>query len=574
MLRELSINDFAIIEQLNLKLGYGFVVFTGETGAGKSIIVDAVEMILGGRADASMVRSGAERSIIEGVFQIDTAIREEILGKLEAEGLRDSDESVLLGREIRLEGRNICRVNGRTVNLAFLREIGELLVDVHGQSEHLSLLRVNEHIHLLDRYAQIEPLLAEYSGHYSQLLLTRRKLAELRQRETDAVRRMDLLSFQIQEIDTAKLIPDETAGLKEERSRLANAEHLTVQAEKIIAALVEGEAQNETALDQLGIALEAMDRLAKIDASMSDASRELEGLVEQTTELGRRVRGYLDNVEFNPQRLEEVEERLALIHDLERKYGGDIPSILNYAEKARLELDGITNAEARKEELLHQELYLLEALRLSGLKLSEARQAAGDEMARLIEEELADLRMEGAQFNVAMTMADDQDGVALDDRRVACTATGLDHVEFMIAPNPGEGLKPLVKIASGGETSRMMLGLKSVLTAADHTPSLIFDEIDQGIGGRVGVIVGRKLWNLSADHQVLCITHLPQLAAYGDQHFRVEKQVDSGRTHAVTHELVDSERIPELALMLGGITEANLESAADMLRTAAAEKCL
>lgn len=574
MLQELHVRDFAIIDQLALAFQPGFVVFTGETGAGKSIIVDAVEMLLGGRADTSMVRAGCQTAIIEGIFVLDEAVRSRVQDILDAEGLLDSPDQVVLGREIRLEGRNICRVNGRTVNLSLLREVGELLVDVHGQSEHLSLLRVPEHIHLLDRYARAEPLLKDYGVAYKELRQVRNELRRLLQAETDASRRVDLLQFQLNEIEAAQLEIGEEETLKQERQRLANAEQLALLTEKVLAALAQGDAREANAIDALGIAYEAMQRLSKLDPVMQDVTDELDAVVEHTTEISRRMRSYLDMMEFEPGRLEEVEERVGLIHDLKRKYGDGIPSILDYAENAHRDLEGITHSEERKVELQKQESRLLEQLSSIGVALSEVRKDAGQLLAEKIEQELKDLRMEGARFSVSQHMHDEDDGIPVGDRRVAFSEAGFDQIEFMVAPNPGEGLKPLVKVASGGETSRLMLGLKTVLTAADHVPSLIFDEIDQGIGGRVGVIVGRKLWNLASDHQVLCITHLPQLAAFGDQHYKVEKRVTDGRTVAVTRELDEPSRIPELAQMLGGVTDVNLESAAEVLRRAGAEKQL
>jgi len=574
MLQELHVRDFAIIDELSLTFKPGFVVFTGETGAGKSIIVDAVEMLLGGRADTSMVRADCDLAIIEGVFYLDDAVRERVTAILDAEGLLDSSDHIVLGREIRLEGRNICRVNGRSVNLSLLREIGELVVDVHGQSEHLSLLRVAEHIHLLDRYAQVDDLLEEYREYFEELRIVRAELRRLLQAETDASRRMDLLQFQLNEIEAAQLQQGEEEALKEERLRLANAEQLAQLTETVLAALVQGDTREVNAVDSLGLALEAMQRLSRLDPTMQDVNQEMDAVVEQTMDISRRMRAYLEMMEFNPGRLEEVEERLGLIHDLKRKFGDGIAAILDYAEKARSELDGITHSEERKGVLQKKENLLVAQLARLGIALSTAREEAGRRLAENIEQELKDLRMEGARFSVAQRMQDAEEGIPVGERRVAFNANGFDQVEFMVAPNLGEGLKPLVKVASGGETSRLMLGLKTVLTAADHVPSLIFDEIDQGIGGRVGVIVGRKLWNLASGHQVLCITHLPQLAAFGDQHYKVEKHVADGRTVAATRELDEEARIPELAQMLGGITEVTLESAAEVLRRASAEKQL
>jgi DNA repair protein RecN (Recombination protein N) len=572
MLTELRIRDFAIIDDLNLKLEPGFIIFTGETGAGKSIIIDAVEMLLGGRADSAMVRTGAEMALIEGTFRLEVTIRDGIHALLEQDGLLDDPEYLTLGREIRSQGRNICRVNGRTVNLGVLRQLGEWLVDVHGQSEHLSLLRVQEHLHLLDRYAQVEDLRNTFGEAYAELSHLRRELGKLRQHERDAVQRADLLSYQINEIQAAALEVGEDAGLLAERTRLSNAEQLTTLAEQAVVALDESAHNRETAIDLLGSATHALAELAKVDSSMDAMHLDAQMLVEQAGDLARRLRIYREGLEYDPKRLDEVEERLGLVRSLQRKYGESIEAILAHADAAREELETISHAEERLKALEAEEVELLSRIGTLGDQLSQARRSSGERLEQAIEAELGELHMQGAQFGVKLFWEDDAEGAPVGERRVAFGSTGLDNVEFLVAPNPGEGLKPLVKIASGGETSRLMLGLKSVLVRADHTPTLIFDEIDQGIGGRVGAVVGRKLRGLAQNHQVLCVTHLPQLGAYGDQHFKVEKQVDSGRTVTLAYPLKDSERIPELALMLGGVTEPNLESAADLFRQAKTTK--
>jgi DNA repair protein RecN (Recombination protein N) len=574
MLEELSIRDFAIIEELSLSLNPGFVVFTGETGAGKSIIIDAVEMLLGGRADTDMVRSGAEVAWIEGTFHIEPDIQVQLHPILEREGLLDDASYVTLGREIRLRGRNICRVNGRTVSLGVMKEIGEWLVDVHGQSEHLSLLRVREHLHLLDRFAKIDQLLSSFAEVYQKTQVVRQELANLRQLEQEASQRADLLAFQINEIESAALRDGEDVDLLGERTRLANAEQLATLTKQALAALDEALHDRETVTDLLGRAAHTMEGLAKVDTSLQGTQAELQSMLEQTSDIAQRLRDYLEGVEFNPRRLDEVEERLGMIRSLQRKYGDKIPDVLAHAEEARQELENITHAEERLKVLEAEESKSLKRLGELGSSLSEARHKAADQLRQAIEDQLGDLRMEGAQFGVGMEWQDDPQGVPVGDRQISFSPSGLDMIEFLVAPNPGEGLKPLAKIASGGETSRLMLGLKSVLVQADRTPTLIFDEIDQGIGGRVGAIVGQKLWGLAKRHQVLCVTHLPQLAAYGDQHYKVEKQVDGGRTITLARPLTDPESIPELALMLGGVTEPNLESAADLLRQAMEDKSI
>ncbi len=572
MLLELRIQDFAIIDRLELRLEGGFIAFTGETGAGKSIMIDAVELLLGGRADSTVVRSGAELALVEGAFRIAPAVREAVHAILEREALLDDPDHLMLAREVRREGRNLARVNGRTVTVGLLRELGELLVDVHGQSEHLSLLRVPEHLHLLDRYARVDSLQSAYARAYLELGKLRGELKALRQREREAAQRMEYLRYQVEEIDAAALQVGEDETLVEERNRLANAEQLTEKAAHAIAALDEGLRDELSATDLLGQAVEALEALAGFDPSMGQVQEESQALLEQLGDLARRLRIYQEGIEHDPKRLDEVEERLGLIRSLERKYGGGIEAVLAQADAARRELDDITHAEERILVLEDEERRLMGELARAGAELSQARRQAADQLAGGIEKELADLHMSGARFGVDLQWEDDSAGVPLDGRLVAFGPDGLDQVEFLVEPNPGEGLKPLARIASGGETSRLMLGLKSVLAQADRTPTLIFDEIDQGIGGRVGAVVGRKLWRLAADHQVLCVTHLPQLAAFGDQHFKVDKAVEAGRTVTRVLAMEGEARVAELAQMLGGTSGPNLESAADLLRHASGEK--
>jgi DNA repair protein RecN (Recombination protein N) len=574
MLSELTIADFAIIDRLHLNLARGFVAFTGETGAGKSIIIDAVDLLLGGRAEATMVRTGADVARVEAVFRVDEALRPDVEAILAREELLDGDAAseITLAREVRREGRNVCRVNGRVVSLAVLKEIGQLLVDVHGQSEHLSLLRTREHLFLLDRFANLDDEREALAGVARELNGVRKELNELRLSEREMERRLDMLDFQINEITSARLKPGEDKALLDERIRLANAEKLAALADDALHALSDGTDETPSAADLLGEAARALSGLAKIDASVGEHRDLAQSLGEQFRELARDLRDYRDRIEFNPKRLDAVEERLDLLKNLQRKYGAAIEDVLAFAEKAQAEREGLTHSGERMAELEKQEEQWLRRIGQMGQKLSAARRAAGAQLARAIEAELGDLRMEHAHFGVDMQSEDDPDGAYIEGRRVAFDATGLDRIEFLVAPNVGEGLKPLAKIASGGETSRLMLALKSVLARADRTPTLIFDEIDQGIGGRVGAIVGRKLWGLGEAHQVLCITHLPQLAGFGDQHFKVEKEVTGDRTVTRVHPLEGAARVAELALMLGGAGEKTTENAEEILEMVRAEK--
>jgi DNA repair protein RecN (Recombination protein N) len=577
MLTELHIENFAIIERLDVQLEPGLVTFTGETGAGKSIIIDAVETILGGRAEAIQVRTGVDRASVEGVFHIPQISREAIHQILEREELLDDPEYLTLGREVRLTGRNVARVNGRSVSAGLLRELGEYLVDVHGQSEHLSLLRVNQHLGLLDRYAASQPgsqlpeALSAYRQTYERLQQVRHELDGIRQAERDAARRTDMLTYQIQEIEAARLHPGEEESLREERNRLANAEGLTSAAQQALIALDEGTDEAPAAIDLLGKVGDAIQGLARLDPAQAGLSETAQGIFESVSDLAQTLRSYLEGIEFNPRRLDQVEERLGMIHNLKRKFGDSIGEVLKFAENAKRQLDQITHSAERLEALEVEQKVLLGELGEQGESLSGLRRQAAQTMEKAIEAELGDLHMSGAHFKVDFQRQPDPIGAILPGgERIAYHPNGLERVEFLIAPNPGEGFKPLAKIASGGETSRLMLALKNVLVQADHVPTLIFDEIDQGIGGRVGTVVGQKLWQLGRRHQVLCISHLPQLAAFGEQHFHVEKLVQDNRTQTQLKQLEGEDRLVELAQMLGGVSQGTLQSARELLAEAGA----
>ncbi len=565
MLRELHIQNFAIIDYLELTFERGLVIFTGETGAGKSIILDALELLLGGRADVTHIRAEADLARVEATFHLIGSEREAVHAVLRREDLLDDQDYLTLSREVRREGRSVARVNGAVVNLSLLKELGEALVDIHGQSEHLSLLNVRAHLGLLDRYADVQSLLSAYRQTYQQWQTVRRELDALRQTQQEADRRVELLTFQAEEIEAARLRPGEDEELRRERDRLANAEAL--------AALDEGAPDAPAATDLLGQATQALHRLAQIDPEQAARVQQAALLEESLADLARALRNYLETIEYDPRRLSEVEERLDLLHRLTRKYGGSLEAVLAHATEARRQLEHISHATERITQLEAEEQALLSRLSEQAQALSQERRRAAEQLSRAIEAELDDLRMAAARFTVDFQTHPDPNGLLLPDgARVAFDENGLDRVEFLIAPNPGEGLKPLAKIASGGETSRLMLGLKNVLARADEVPTLIFDEIDQGIGGRVGATVGEKLWLLGRQHQVLVVTHLPQLAAFGDQHFQVQKQLEDGRTLTRVTQLTGQARMLELAQMLGEVSEGTLRSAYDLLQNAQAFK--
>ena len=569
MLTELHIQNFAIIDKLDLRFGPGIIILTGETGAGKSIILDAVVMLIGGKADTTFVRTDSEAAFVEGVFQLRGPEKEMVHEILKREELMDDPNYVVLMREVRREGRNVARINGRTVNVSLLKELGAILVDIHGQAEHLSLLDSRAHLGLLDRYAEVDRPLSDYRQTYHTLLNLRRELGDLRKAQADAERRIDMLTYQVEEVEAARLKPGEDEELRQERDRLANAESLAQNAQEALAILDEGSPEMPAASDLVGQATQALAALAKIDSAQSELANQAEVLLDTLSDIVHNLRDYLEEIEFNPKRLDEVEERLDLIHSLKRKYGGSIPAVIAYGEDARKQLETITNAAERIEELELQEAKLLNQLAKQGGLLSEKRKSAALKMAQGIEAELNDLKMSAARFSTDFQTKPDLNGIPLQDgARVAFDQNGFDRAEFLIAPNPGEGLKPLAKIASGGETSRLMLGLKNVLARADEVPSLIFDEIDQGIGGRVGLTVGYKLWNLSRLHQVFCVTHLPQLAAFGDEHYQVQKLILERRTLTRVERLDGEPRLLELSQMLGEVGEGTLRSAHELMQAA------
>jgi DNA repair protein RecN (Recombination protein N) len=565
MLSELRVRHFAIIDDLHVQFHSGFNVLTGETGAGKSIIIDAIELLLGAKTNQEMVRAGQSLASIEGMFELDGAVGSGIQTELAALGLEGEDGLLILGRDVRRGGRSVARINGRAVAQSVQANIGGLLVDIHGQSQHLSLLKVREHVNLLDRYAGLETQRAALTEQVAELQRTRRELETLHRDAREIARRVDLLAYQVEEIDAAALETGEDASLESERKRLANAETLASQSAAIYGVLAEGGAEALPVLDQLGEAVGHLQKLAQVDADLEAILSQAQDVFERTNDLARDVGDYNAGISYDPERLDEVEERLDLIFQLKRKYGDTIAEILAFGDQARNELEILSQSETHTAELEEEEDRLLHVIGDLGGGLSAARRAAGETLARAIEEELEDLRMAGTRFAVEIEQRPEPNGCFVSDQRLAFDATGIDKVQFLVSANPGEPLRPLVKVASGGETARLMLALKNVLSRADATPTLIFDEIDQGIGGRVGAIVGRKLGDLAETHQVLCVTHLPQIAAYGDYHLAVSKSMDGERTITRLRVLDGEARVQELAAMLGADSEAGRQSARELL---------
>ncbi len=577
MLEELHIQNFAVIDRLEIQFGAGFNVITGETGAGKSILIDAVELLLGARADPNYVRAGGDRSLIEGVIKLDPRTRLNIMALLQREDLIDEADPdyLTLMRELRRRGRSTARINGVPVRSDLLTEIGRELFDIHGQSSHLSLFRPRFHIDLLDRYADLLDLRAGLAEMVGELTAAQAETRALRDDKEALRRRADLLRHEVNEIQAAALESDEEAELLAERHRLANSEQLAALAAEA-AQLLNGDERSRAtgAVDGLMGAAAALAKLAQIDPDFSGDHALADNLAQGAQELALTLTRYADDIEYDPQRLNELEERLELIRTLKRRHRvNSIDDLLAYAARAQSELEGIEGSDDRLAQLQRREDELLRHIGDTSARLSQARAGAGRSLSDAVVRELADLRMERTQFEVLLAQAEHPAGCIIGDKRYKFDGAGIDDVEFMLSANPGEPLRPLAKVASGGEAARIMLALKRVLTAADQTPILIFDEVDQGIGGRIGAVVGEKLWSLSQAHQVLCVTHLPQLASYADEHFQAQKTVSGGRAATQVRALVNDEaRISELAAMLGAAGKAGVQSAREILASARGRK--
>ena len=584
MLRLLSVTNFATIEQLDIELAPGFSVLTGETGAGKSIIVDALGFLIGGRADVGMVRSGARQSRVEGIFLLGDDIPQKIEVALNEYQIDVGEEEIILAREVNLDGRNTCRVNGRIVPLRLLSTLAQHLVDIHGQNQHLSLLRVREHMDILDKYGGLWQLRTEVAEWARQLTEVSQELDRLRKDEEEVAQRVDFLRYQVGEISTANLRPTEYDDLTLERDRVANAERIITLSDHAYRTLYDSFDRRESVMDLIGQVSKDLSQLEQLDPSLRQNLESVDALMHQVDELARALRSYRDGIEYSPDRLHELQERLDLINRLKRKYGSTIGEILAFGERALQELEKLYHREERVEGLKAREMDLRRRVgRLAG-QLSEARQHAARGLADAIQEEVAGLAFGHAQVLVDIRQSDSEDGVpvgAADGvpyatpslggesiRHLAFNETGIDSVEFLISLNPGEPPRPLARIASGGEASRLMLAIKTILSTADQIPILVFDEVDAGVGGRVGSVLGQKLWGLSKSHLVLCVTHLPQIACYADHHAKVTKLASHDRT-VTSVEVLDGEaRVTELSQMLGSDSGATRTNVLEMLRQA------
>jgi DNA repair protein RecN (Recombination protein N) len=566
VLKELRITNFAIIDALHVHFNRGLHVFTGETGAGKSIIVEALSLALGGRASAEMIRSGEDTATIEAAF--DLTGREEVVELARTHGIDGSGAELVIKRAISA-ARNRVYVNGTLSTVSVLALLGSKLVEIHGQYEQQTLLHPEHQLDIFDSYAGVLERRHALERHYYYLQGLRKRLAELTAQADERVRRQQLLQFQLQDIDQAKLQPGEEEELKGERHVLMHTEKLLQITQGSNELLYAGE---DTIVERLGRALSSLEEVSAIDPTLRPVTEDLRTALYQVEEAARTLGDYASRVEFDPVRLAEIEERLAELSTLKRKYGATVEDILTHRDSLAKELESLQH-QAENIDALHTEIGVTERqVREQALDLSQRRMAVGETLAQAAERELQALSMSAARFVIAFRRTPDPAGfITMDGAPVQLTPVGIESVEFLFTSNPGEEPRPLAKIASGGEVSRVMLALKSILAAVEQVPTLVFDEVDTGIGGGVAEVVGRKLKALTKTCQVFCITHLPQVASRGDIHFLIEKQVVSGRTITTVRPLTQRERVDEIARMSGGlvITETTRKLAAELLRQGA-----
>ncbi len=557
MLREIYIENFAIIDSLHVQFSEKLNIVTGETGAGKSIMVDALMIVLGGRAYTEFIRAGAEKAIVEAIFDVHHA--EDVRVKATEYGFLDPEQEeaeLLIRREISRSGKNRALVNGHPATNNMVAELGNVLVDIHGQHEHQFILNPDYHVELLDVYGKLLPLREQIAAAYRHFKKSERALNDLRDQSRERMQHLDLLRFQHEEIEKAQLRPGEDEELQHERKVLAGAEQLASGANGIHEMLY---GDHSAVLDKVSHITRQLDDLVRIDDSLDPHLKACESVQYQLEDIAFAMRDYAQRVEFDPYRLEDVEKRIDEINTLKRKYGSSIDDILAFYEDISQQLESFDERETRMTELEEEYAALRKELQQRSQHLSRERKQVAKEFEKKVMEELCALGMEKTQFKV--------DFASAGTEKNPFTAKGTDKIEFLIAPNLGEPLKPLSRIASGGEISRVMLGLKTLLGAADRIPTMVFDEIDTGIGGKIAEIVGKKLETISHSHQVVCITHLPQIASKGQTHFHVEKHSTEDRTITDILRLNGQERLEEIARMLGGetITKTTLQHAKEIL---------
>jgi DNA repair protein RecN (Recombination protein N) len=551
MLTDLFIKNFAIIDNLHVAFSDGLNVLTGETGAGKSIIIDAVNLVLGGRASADLIRSGEDEAVVEALF--DLSGRDEILARLAGSGV-ECDGELLVKRTVARSGRNRVFVGGGLSTIAALSDLARHLINIYGQHESQTLLKPDNHLLLLDGFASLSPLRDEFAKIYDSYRRARAEIRRIDEGEREVARRIDLLSFQSGEIAAAALHPGEEEELERERQLLIHGEKLQNNSRMAFDALYGGDS---SLLGILSRVQAAINEICPIDRSLAETADSLNNAYLQLEDAALSLRDYAARVEADPQRLQALSDRLDLIHRLKKKYAPTVAEIIAYREEIDLELEQLRNREEARGELGREILELEGKMAVLGSDLSGRREKAAMALKSAMEKELHELAMKHARFEVAL------------EKLAEARANGLERAEFLFSPNPGEAPKPLARIASGGELSRLMLALKQLHPESD-VPTLVFDEVDSGIGGATSALVGEKLKRVAGGQQVLCITHLPQVAAFADHHLSVEKLVEGGRTRISVCTLAHEDRVREMARMLGGmkITEKTLEHAREMIEQA------
>lgn len=547
MLKQLSIQNVALIDRQQIQFENGFSVLTGETGAGKSIIIEALNFVLGERASRELVKSGEEKASVEAAFCL--ASNEPVLDVLQEQGIEcEADGELTIYREFSLNGKNVCRANGTLINASVLKLLGDALVDIHGQHAHQSLLDEKKHITLLDRFAGREALelKARVAQAYQKASEAKRLLNAAQLNEQERARRCDLLSYQIQEIEAANLIAGEEEQLEEQRSLLQNAQAVMEGLEGSSGALLGGENDETGAMELFSVALHQLDGISQYRADYAQLAEKMHALYYDLEDASYTLRSYRTDFSFEPGMLDEIETRLELISTLKRKYGANIPEILAYREQCIVELDQINNAEERRDQLTaayaaHKQVY-----EERSNQLSETRKLAAQRLSERILPELGDLGMPHAAFEVRFETLNGE----------IPSANGIDSIEFLLSTNRGEPVKALSKVASGGELSRIMLSFKSVLADLDGIPTMVFDEIDSGISGQIGTALAVKMRQIAKNHQVLCITHLPQIAAYANQQYYVYKEESGDHTRSNAVRLDESQRAREIARIMGSAGDA------------------
>ncbi|WP_079708547.1 DNA repair protein RecN [Paraliobacillus ryukyuensis] len=569
MLTELSIKDFAIIEETTITFKDGLTVLTGETGAGKSIIIDAIQLLTGGRGSAEFVRHGAKKASLEGLFTVEDRSHA-VYSVGETFGVDiDGDGMIVLSRTISANGKSICRVNGHLVTLAILKEFGKALIDIHTQHETQSLMDVDRHIALLDlyNYKEMEEAKQDYSPLFDKFTTLQNRYKQLNENEQEMAQRLDLLKFQLNELLEANLSPGEDEALREERERLTNYEKIFTGVNEAYQAL-SGE---QRAIDWLGLALSGLEKASEYEATLVEKKEQFLSHFYLIEELSIDLRNFIDSLEFNSNRLNEVESRLNEIDRLQRKYGTTVDAMLEYASTIEDEIDELEDKDTSIEKLDHDLKEVGKDLLVEAKHLHDLRIQSAHDLKQVIHEELKDLYLEKATFDVDIAIKKGKDDtIQLDGMPVQLGESGFDKVRFLISTNPGEPVKDMNKVASGGELSRIMLAIKKIFARHQGVTSVIFDEVDTGVSGRVAQAIAEKIFTISVGSQVLCITHLPQVASMADTHLFIEKEIKGERTLTSVNELTRDERITEIGRMVTGteLTATSREHARELIEQA------